>query len=212
MTTDPDPSILTGADLTLRDLMAAVRAGAVRTTECRSCGNLIAPHGDSPTGWTHVAENWQGKRCQGGVTGARPGRRYRTGRSNRPMVYLQEGDEPADTDPLVCVVLPPFSGDRVARALSESPTAAGHTDAWYEQEFTREELIHAIDVADAKLRDRDTQIEKLTAERDQLLRFTAWLVSLDQPDHASIRAKITLSEIIARAASAAADGSDGEGR
>lgn len=44
---------------------------------------------------------------------------------------------------------------------------------------------------------------------DQLLRFTAWLCALDHPVNAEERARVTLDEIIARAAAAAADGSDG---
>jgi hypothetical protein len=45
--------------------------------------------------------------------------RYRTGRHNRPFVYLQEGPEPADSDPLVCAVFEPYTAERVLALLNE---------------------------------------------------------------------------------------------
>jgi hypothetical protein len=44
--------------------------------------------------------------------------RYRTGRHNPQIVYLQEGDEPAKGNPMVCVVWPPFTGIQIAAALN----------------------------------------------------------------------------------------------
>lgn len=50
--------------------------------------------------------------------------RYRTGRHNRLFVYLQEGPEPADSDPLVCAVWPPFAGAQIAALLNEQQSIA----------------------------------------------------------------------------------------
>lgn len=45
--------------------------------------------------------------------------RYRTGRHNPQIVYLQDSDEPATGNPMVCVVWPPFTGQQIAALLND---------------------------------------------------------------------------------------------